>query len=71
MDKTNNRPWAPVRTDKPLTVFLSPDLGEWLAEAPKRNSRTKTVQVVLALERFLPEDEKPAARRPGGRGKGK
>jgi predicted transcriptional regulator len=49
-----------MRTGKPLTVYLPESLSKRLEESAKRNHRTKTVQVVLALEQFLDADESAA-----------
>jgi predicted DNA-binding protein len=46
-----------MRTGKSLTIYLPPELSERLEASAKRNYRTKTVQVILALEGFLSEDE--------------
>jgi hypothetical protein len=46
-----------MRTGKAVTIYLPLDLVERLEASARRNYRTKTAQVVLALEKFLAEDE--------------
>ncbi len=47
-----------TRKGKLLNVYLPEELAQRLEDSAKRNYRTKTVQVILALERFLADDEK-------------
>ena len=53
-----------TRKGKLLGVYLPDDLAARLEESAKRNHRTKTMQVILALEQFLDEDEEAAAEKP-------
>jgi predicted transcriptional regulator len=46
-----------MRTGKPLTIYLPVELSRRLDDSAKRNHRTKTVQVILALEQYLANDE--------------
>ena len=58
-----------MRKGKPLTVYLSEDLHYRLDQSAKRNYRTKTAQVVLALEQFLADEPAPPKKKPRRRGK--
>jgi predicted DNA-binding protein len=49
-----------ARTGKQLAIYLPAELYDRLDASAKRNHRTKTVQVVLALEAFLAADEEAA-----------
>lgn len=49
-----------TRTGKQLAIYLPADLYDRLDASARRNHRTKTVQVVLALEAFLAADEAAA-----------
>jgi hypothetical protein len=48
------------RTGKQLAIYLPAELYDRLDASAKRWHRTKTVQVVLALEAFLAADEAAA-----------
>jgi predicted transcriptional regulator len=48
------------RTGKQLAIYLPAELYDRLDASARRNHRTKTVQVVLALEAFLAADEAAA-----------
>ncbi len=54
-----------MRTGKPLTVYLPEVLRERLEESAARNYRTKTAQVILALEEFLATDERTTGKARG------
>jgi hypothetical protein len=45
------------RAGKPFTVYLPEELSERLTASARRNYRTKSAQLILALEKFLAEDE--------------
>jgi hypothetical protein len=45
------------RTGKPFTAYLPEELNERLGASAARNRRTKRAQLIIALERFLAEDE--------------
>jgi predicted DNA-binding protein len=49
------------RTGVSLQLWLPPELADRLTETAWRNRRTKTAEVILALERYL---EEPAAAEP-------
>jgi hypothetical protein len=63
------------RKGKPFTVYLPEELNERLGASARRNYRTKRAQLILALEKFLAQDEagvdplrapEPAPERPAG-----
>lgn len=45
---------------KLLAAYVPEELHQRLDESAKRNRRSKTMQLILALERFLDEDEAAA-----------
>jgi len=49
-----------TRTGKQLAIYLPAELYDRLDASARRNHRTKTVQVVLALEAFLAAEEAAA-----------
>jgi predicted DNA-binding protein len=59
-----------TRTGKLLNVYLPPELTARLEESAKRSHRTKTAQVILALEQYLAQGEDTPAKPKRGR-KGK
>jgi predicted transcriptional regulator len=59
-----------MRTGKSLTIFLPRELSERLEQSAKRNRRSKTMQVVIALEQFLEADEATATPAKPEKGKG-
>ena len=53
-----------MRTGKSLTIYLPPELNARLNASAKRNHRTKTTQVILALEAFIAADEAASTKDP-------
>jgi hypothetical protein len=50
-------PKSEGRTGRPFTVYLPEGLSERLTASARRNYRTKSAQVIMALEWFLAQDE--------------
>jgi hypothetical protein len=60
-----------ARNGRLLNVYLPEDLARRLEESAERNHRTKTMQVVLALEQFLEADGAATEVKPKQGGKGR